>query len=125
MCSYIDFATNLTFNNNVFFYARKFLLLVYHVKNYNFTNNLLIGARKRDEIDYLYETQMVDDVACYEQYIPIDFANDQVNVSFNLAQGSEGEGFVFPATTCDLIDRYNFHDNTAGSCETAFMIDKN
>ncbi len=68
MCTYIDFSSNVTFNNNVFFYARKFLVLVYVVNNYVFTNNLLIGARKRDEIDYLQDTKMVDDVACYEQY---------------------------------------------------------
>lgn len=34
---------------------------------------------------------MVDDVAAYEQYFPIDFTSDvKVNVSYNLAQGSEG-----------------------------------
>lgn len=60
---------------------------------------------------------MVDDVAAYEQYFPIDFAgNIGVNVSNNLVQGSEGEGFVFPATTCNLIDSYPFYNNTAGSC---------
>lgn len=68
---------------------------------------------------------MVDDVAAYEQYFPIDFTADvKVNVSYNLVQGSEGEGFVFPATTCDLIDSYPFVQNTAGSCEVAFMYEK-
>lgn len=34
---------------------------------------------------------MVDDIAAYEQYKAIDFAADhRVNVSFNLAQGSQG-----------------------------------
>lgn len=65
---------------------------------------------------------MVDDIAAYEQYIAIDFAADhKVNVSYNLVQGSEGEGFVFPATTCDLLSSYPFIFNTAGSCEVAFM----
>lgn len=60
---------------------------------------------------------MVDDVAAYEQYMAIDFGADhKINVSFNLAQGSEGEGFVFPATTCDLLSSYPFISNTAGSC---------
>lgn len=60
---------------------------------------------------------MVDDIAAYEQYMAIDFAADhKINVSFNLAQGSEGEGFVFPATTCDLLSSYPFISNTAGSC---------
>lgn len=32
---------------------------------------------------------MVDDVACYEQYEPINFYTDNVTVTNNLAQGSE------------------------------------
>lgn len=69
---------------------------------------------------------MVDDVAAYEQYMTVDFANPNlnVNVSNNLVQGSEGEGFVFPSTSCDLIDSYPFINNTAGSCEVAFMYEK-
>lgn len=68
---------------------------------------------------------MVDDIAAYEQYIAIDFnSNHEINVSNNLVQGSEGEGFVFPATTCELLDSYPFVSNTAGSCEVAFMYEK-
>jgi len=36
-------------DNNVYFWARKFLVYVEEIiSDYNFTNNLLIGARKRD-----------------------------------------------------------------------------
>ena len=79
---------------------------------------MLVGARKRDEVNYTGPTMMVDDIAAYEQYVSVDFPNPnlKVNVSNNLVQGSEGEGFVFPVTTCDLIDSYPFVNNTAGSC---------
>ena len=122
---FMDKFTNVTITNNVFFWARKFLVYVEEaISDYKFEENLLIGARKRDELD-LSETKMVDDVACYEQYVAIDFAGDhQISVKNNLAQGSEGEGFVFPFTSCDLLDSYPFIDNTAGSCEVAFMYEK-
>lgn len=67
---------------------------------------------------------MVDDVSCYEQYYPIDFMNDAVNVSYNLAQGSQGQGFVFPAAPCEMLSTYNFYQNTAGSTQIAFMFQK-
>lgn len=68
---------------------------------------------------------MVDDVAAYEQYFTIDFANADlaVDVSNNLAQGSEGEGFVFPSVPCQFLDRYPFLRNTAGSAEIGFMFE--
>lgn len=66
---------------------------------------------------------MVDDVACYEQYTAIDFVNDNVTVTNNLAQGSQtGQGFVFPFAQCEMLDNYNFGGNTAGSCTVGFMF---
>ena len=103
--------------NNIFFQARKFLVYTGAVfTGYTFTRNLLVGALERE--DYLTDgTGMVDDVACYEQYVPIDYtAEHGVDVSLNLCQGSQGEGFVFPYTTCDQLDSYPFVTNTAGSC---------
>jgi hypothetical protein len=44
-----------------------------------------------------------------------------VTVKNNLAQGSQGQGFVFPFAPCDNLTTYNFANNTAGSCEIAFM----
>ncbi len=85
----------------------------------------MIGARKRDElIAILIKTMLPDDVAGYKQYNPIDFVNGQVQVSNNLVQGSQGEGFVFPFTSCDLLDSYNFYDNTAGSSLVGFAFNK-
>lgn len=87
---FMDDNTNITMTNNVIFSARKFLVYVEDVfSHYTFTKNLLIGARKRDQVDS--STKLVDDVACYEQYFSIDFEKDhQVDVSNNLCQGSEG-----------------------------------
>jgi hypothetical protein len=48
MCVYIDTSNNVTFDNNVFFWARKFLVLVFLVDNYNFTHNLLTEAHIRE-----------------------------------------------------------------------------
>ena len=64
-----------------------------------------------------------DDVAAYEQYMAINYSSTglNVNVKLNLVQGSEGEGFVFPTIPCSLVDSYPFVNNTAGSCEIAFM----
>ena len=115
-CTYIDDVSNVNLTNNVFFDARKFLVYVEKVQNYTFESNLLIGARKRDELD-LSASKMVDDVACYEQYVPIAYGTaHNVSVKNNLAQGSEGEGFVFPLTPCSELSNYPFIDNTAGSC---------
>lgn len=64
MCVYIDNSNNITFDNNVFFWARKFLVLVFTVDNYNFTHNLLTEAHIREELN-LAGTLVTDDVACY------------------------------------------------------------
>lgn len=85
----VDTSNNITFNNNVFYWARKFLALIYQVDNYNFTNNFLAEARKRPELN-LEGTLTVDDIACYEQYVPINYANGKVSVTSNLAQGCMG-----------------------------------
>ena len=91
------------------------------VRNYHFVDNLLIGAHKRD----ITEVHFVDDVACYEQFVAIDYhKNPNVSVTGNLAQGSEGEGFVFPATSCNRLSSYPFVGNTAGSCLVAFMYER-
>lgn len=122
MCVYIDKAYNVTFDNNVMYWARKFIVLVFEVDHYTFTNNFLTAARKRSELQ-LNGTMLTDDVAIYEQYIKPVYASAKINVSKNLAQGSEGEGFVFPFAPCEYIDSYPFYGNTAGSCQVAFMLD--
>ena len=48
-CAFIKQVSNVSINNNVFFLARKYLVYVEEIiSQYNFTNNLLIGARRRD-----------------------------------------------------------------------------
>lgn len=87
---WISNSTNVKVDNNVFHYAKKFLIYAEFVDNYTITNNLLVGAKMRPEVvSNLADTVMVDDVACYEQYQPINFATDNVTVTNNLAQGSE------------------------------------
>lgn len=62
---YIDDSMNISVNNNVMFWARKFIVYVEDIiSDYNFTNNLMIGARKRDEVD-LSKSMLVDDISCY------------------------------------------------------------
>ena len=87
--TYIKQSENIKINNNVFYWARKFLVYAEDIiSKYEFTNNLMIGARKREEVT---EEFFVDDVACYEQYTPIAYGTDhQIMVKYNLAQGSEG-----------------------------------
>ena len=70
---------NVSIHNNVLFWARKFIVYVEDIlSNYNFTNNFMVGARKRDEVNSA--SMLHDDVACYEQYHKIDYAIDH-NVS--------------------------------------------
>lgn len=64
MCAYVDNVMNVTFRNNVFFKGRKFLALVLNVDHYNFTNNVLIGAQKRQEVD-TSASHLAEDTACY------------------------------------------------------------
>jgi hypothetical protein len=90
-CMFIGNVANLEINNNVFFWAKKFLVYVEEtLHDYKFTNNLLVGALKRPEYDT--SNNLVDDVAAYEQYFSVDFSKSNLNVdvSGNLAQGSEG-----------------------------------
>ena len=48
ICLYIDDSSHMTFDNNMFFRAKKFIVYVENViSDYHFTNNVLIGALKR------------------------------------------------------------------------------
>ena len=49
---FIDDVSNVSINNNVFYSADQFLVYVEDIiSDYSFTNNLLVGARKRHEVD--------------------------------------------------------------------------
>jgi hypothetical protein len=114
----------VTFNNNVFYLANKFIVSVEGQQDYVFSNNLMIGARLRPT---MLNSSMGDDVACYHQYIALNFDTDNNFVHNNLCQGSFGEGFVFPHTPCQYLGltTQGFIDNTAGSCSIGFMLNVN
>jgi hypothetical protein len=111
----MDQSKNITFNNNVFYNAVRSLVYVLNINNYIFTNNLLIFAHKWQEFS-ANGTNNVEDVTCYEQFIPLNYAKDLVSVTNNLAQGCQGQGFIFPFAPCQYLNTYNFAGNTAGSC---------
>lgn len=123
---YIDKSESIYIVNNVFHYARRFLVIVFKVNKYTFFKNVLIGARERMLVaEQTPDTKIFPDTAAYEQYVPIKFGVDSVNVTRNLVQGSEGEGFVVSYSPCNLLATYNFKDNTAGSCLVAFVPNVN
>ena len=71
---FIKNVANVSITNNVFFKARRFLVYVEEVlSQYNFEDNVMVGAEKRSELGDLSQFGMTDDVACYEQFIPIKF----------------------------------------------------
>ena len=46
-CIFIDDISNATINNNVLFWARKFIVYVEDtISNYTFSNNFMVGARE-------------------------------------------------------------------------------
>jgi len=87
---YIDESRDINIDNNVFFRAERQIVYVGLVREYTFTNNLLVLAEKRTEISaMLVLTKLTEDVACYEQYKElISPKTDNVLVKNNLAQGS-------------------------------------
>lgn len=88
-CVYIDNSQNITFDRNVFYFARRYIAYVLQVNNYAFTNNLLVGLRLRPDIaSQGAGTGLSPDNAAYEQWKPIKFGTDSVTVQNNLVQGS-------------------------------------
>jgi hypothetical protein len=120
-CVRLQNNANVTINNNNFYLARKFIVSVEGQYDYKFTNNLMIGARSRVSMQ---GAVLGDEIACYQQYKPVDMAVDNNLVQNNLCQGSELEGFVFPFIPCQFIGLGNvgFIDNTAGSTIIGFMF---
>lgn len=89
-CVYLSNANNVTINNNHFFVGQKFIVYAQNVYEYNFTNNVLVGARNRSSMIGSFTG---DDVACYSQYTALDWAVDHNIVQNNLCQGSDTTGF--------------------------------
>ncbi len=75
-----------------------------YISDLIFSNNLLIGATKLSPLS--------------------DFSIlNSIIITNNLLQGSEGTGFALPATECSRIGSYSYSNNTAGSCEVAFVYE--
>lgn len=64
-------------------------------------------------------------------YSPVSIYNDVILVSNNIAQGSEGYGFVFPHVACGDEARnttnglHGFFNNQAGLAIAAIMFNTN
>ena len=118
LCVNVENVYDVTFSKNVFYNGRKFHAQVLDAFNFNFNNNLMIGAVKRPS------TVFSDLIACLNMYQAFDVNSRLVSVTNNLCQGSQGHGFVIPTVPCADIDSYPFADNIAGSCQVAFILNK-
>ncbi len=102
--------------NNVIFYGRKYLVYALKMYNFTFTNNLMVGVLKRDS------TVFDDLMACFSSYDPVNTTIDNITVTDNLCQGSEGHGYCVSDVRCEDIENYPFRFNTAGSCEIGWLL---
>lgn len=68
-------------NNNVFFNARKFHVRALAMTNFAFTNNLMIGVKRRPYMVF------IDLMACFVSWTEVR-KSDNVMVKDNLCQGS-------------------------------------
>ena len=105
--------------NNVLHESRGSMVIVdKSVSEFTFSNNLLVSTKK------LMTNYQNENVFGFLHLPPSDLSLlDSIDVSNNLLQGSEGAGFVLPATECSRIGSYPYSNNTAGSCEVAFVYE--
>ncbi len=102
--------------NNVFFHGRKYHIFASKTYNLTFTKNLMVGVLKR-------ASTFFDDLkACFASYEPVNTTNDNITVTNNLCQGSEGHGYVVVDVQCEDMESYPFAFNTAGSCEIGWLL---
>ena len=86
--------------------------------NYNFWNNILIGARNRssDPVGVSPYT-----IACYNHYLNAD--TNLTTIRNNYCQGSQSAGFILPFTSCSSINETTgSYNNTAGSAHVGFIF---
>lgn len=116
MCMKINNAFDHEITHNVFFNARKFHVLALKTYYFNFNNNLMVGVTKRP-------TMVFEDlIACFASYEAVSPSTDNITVTKNLCQGSEGNGFAVPDVGCSDIDIYPYAGNTAGSCQIGWIF---
>lgn len=116
MCMKINNAFDHEITHNVFFNARKFHVLALKTYYFNFNNNLMVGVTKRPT------TVFEDLIACFASYEAVSPSTDNITVTKNLCQGSEGNGFAVPDVGCSDIDIYPYAGNTAGSCQIGWIF---
>lgn len=112
-------ALNVSMLNNLFYHSRgSTIFLNKTVSGFTFSNNLLVGTTK------LITNDQDENVFGFLHLPPSDLSLlDSIDVSNNLLQGSEGAGFVLPVTECSRIGSYSYSNNTAGTCEVAFVYE--
>jgi hypothetical protein len=76
----------------------------------------MIGVTKRPTMIFK------DLIACFASYKAVDPTSDNITVTNNLCQGSQGQGFAVPHVDCKDIDIYPFAGNTAGSCQVGWIF---
>lgn len=106
-CIDVKNINNANIYNNVFYNARTLHIRALSLRNFTFSNNLMIAATKKPTVS----TKEL--IACYMTYE--DITNLGVSITNNLCQGSAGHGFVFPFFTCDYLSSPPYSGNTAGS----------
>lgn len=101
-CAFLNQAKNISMANNLFFHSKGSMVFVdKSVTEFNFYSNLLVGVTKLDSGD---NAQPNENVFGLVHMAVSDFSVlDSVNISNNLLQGSQGVGFLLPATNCSRI----------------------
>lgn len=94
-CVNIDNIMNVTFDNNIFYNGRVFGVQAVSLKNFQFTNNIIIGIANRPGMAVGTEL-----VACFGTYDYVNPATANVAIKDNFCLGSQGHGFAFPHVQC-------------------------
>lgn len=120
-CFYFSNVNNATIDNNYVYVGKKFIAYAENVKNYKFSNNVLVGASARES---MVGSLTGDDIACYQQYTALDWTTANVLVENNHCQGSALTGFEFPHTPCEYlgVSGIGFVNNVAGSAKIGFLF---
>ena len=118
-CLDIDNGRNFKIKNNVFYNGRVMFIRALTLNAVQITDNLMIGAIKRPTL-----TQGKELITCIGSWNLVNKIDDEVKISDNICQGSEGHGFAFAYTPCDKIDENPFAGNTASSTPVGFIFTK-
>jgi parallel beta-helix repeat protein len=95
-CINVDTSNNITITNNVLYNSWVFGVQVVAMKNFIFTNNVIIGISARPTVDSSMEL-----IACFSSLFYVNAATDNVKVTDNVCQGSVGHGWAVAHTACN------------------------